>query len=621
MAIIKDKKDISVLLEAQLPEFVTSEHPKFKKFIEKYYEFMESQQIYFDGINFNEFKLLPEDTIVNAGFVFLAYEDGDRLQLESVRNTALNANLQFMIGETITGNTSLSTAVVTGTKGNTLAFIKPTNEATFQFGEQITGSTSRAYSTLANGISANVFPEGAIESFRSRGPIAATRELPDMQNIDKAPLALIDDSWKKEFYTNVPRRTYTDRRQLLKNIKDFYRAKGNESSIAWVFKVLYGKEDIEFYYPKVDLMRISDGRWTLDKTIKVSATTATNIELFTGRKITGFESKATAIVEKQITSAVGVLTITELTLSGIEKGTGLNEVTGLFRVNEIITSETDANGDFATAVTSGLVQTVSVDVGGTNYVVGDEITISGGGGQEAKARVGSIADSVVEGIDILDSGDGYSALDVIDFNDEGTGGSGASAIIKDIIKTDEVLINSDLISSHSSIQVGASNYGSAFDLHNANTHFYGNTSTVFSAAIKASSGKYFDATGGFMSTGKIGPGDILEKQTSIAGTGTLLQAVKTVTFSAPFTEIQRRDIVGGKLTYANSNTTIITGYTNSTVFTACRRVLPELDAICVCFSSVSPARIKFVFMNPPVASKYFPELALIAAENTVEVLP
>ena len=32
---IKDKKDVSVLLEAQIPEFVTSEHPKFKYFIEK----------------------------------------------------------------------------------------------------------------------------------------------------------------------------------------------------------------------------------------------------------------------------------------------------------------------------------------------------------------------------------------------------------------------------------------------------------------------------------------------------------------------------------------------------------------------------------------------------------
>ena len=58
MAEVKDKKDISILLEGQLPEFVTYDHPKFKKFIEKYYEFMESHQIYFDGFTFNEFKIL-----------------------------------------------------------------------------------------------------------------------------------------------------------------------------------------------------------------------------------------------------------------------------------------------------------------------------------------------------------------------------------------------------------------------------------------------------------------------------------------------------------------------------------------------------------------------------------
>ena len=59
---IKDKKDVSVLLEAQLPEFVTSEHPKFKQFIERYYEFMESQQIYFTGFEFNEDRLVFDNT-------------------------------------------------------------------------------------------------------------------------------------------------------------------------------------------------------------------------------------------------------------------------------------------------------------------------------------------------------------------------------------------------------------------------------------------------------------------------------------------------------------------------------------------------------------------------------
>ena len=37
--------------------------------------------------------------------------------------------------------------------------------------------------------------------------------------------------------------------------------------------------------------------------------------------------------------------------------------------------------------------------------------------------------------------------------------------------------------------------------------------------------------------------------------------------SNPLTEEQRQDVVGAKLTYTNSSTTLITGYTNTTVLT------------------------------------------------------
>ena len=61
MAVVKDKKDVSVLLETQLPEFITQAHPKFKKFIEKYYEFMESHQLYFgSSFTFDDDKLVDE---------------------------------------------------------------------------------------------------------------------------------------------------------------------------------------------------------------------------------------------------------------------------------------------------------------------------------------------------------------------------------------------------------------------------------------------------------------------------------------------------------------------------------------------------------------------------------
>jgi len=114
-----------------------------------------------------------------------------------------------------------------------------------------------------------VFPEGSIESFRSRGAVAATRDLENMQDIDKTNEGLIDDAWKKEFYTNIPTATKTDRRQLLKQMKEVYQAKGNENSFTWLFRSLYAKEDVEFYYPKDDMSKMSHGKWTLDKSVKI----------------------------------------------------------------------------------------------------------------------------------------------------------------------------------------------------------------------------------------------------------------------------------------------------------------------------------------------------------------
>jgi len=560
---IKDKKDVSIIIESQIPEFVTQEHPKFKQFIERYYEFMESQQVYFTGFTFDEDKLVDESEAAD----YFSYEDDVRIQLESDRDTLANANLQFVIGETLTGNTSTATAVVTGTKGNTLAFIKPTNEATFKIDEKITGSTSRAYAVLANGISANVFPEGSIESFRSRGAIAATRDLENMQDIDKTNEGLIDDAWKKEFYTIIPTNTKTDRRQLLKQMKEVYQAKGNENSFTWLFRSLYAKEDVEFYYPKNDMSKMSDGKWTLDKSIKVATSAANNLSLFTGRKITGATSLATAIVETSTTSFVGNMEITELILSDVVQGVA-DGVLSYFVFDETITSETGADGLYAEAITTGILQTVTVDIGGTNYIVGDEIDVTGGGGQGARARVASILDSVVEGITVIDSGDGYAVGDPVIFINDGTGGSGAAGQVQTIISTGAILKNSDLISGFSTKVINASDYASTFIGHNANTHLFGNSSLIFSAAIKASSAKLYNSTGNYNATLHILAGDRIAKQVSVnTSSVTLTQSVKTVTLSSGLTEEEKLDVIGGKLTYANANTNIVTGFSSNTVLT------------------------------------------------------
>ena len=571
MAVVKDKKDTSVLIETHLPEFITESHPKFKKFIEKYYEFMESQQLYFGtSFTFHEPKLQAED---QTGEDYLAYEDNDRLQLESVRDTN-NANVQFEIGETLTGNISQATAVVTGTRGNTFAFIKPTNKPSFEYGEKVTGGTSRAYATLANGVVDGTFPKGSIESFRSRGASGAVRDLEPSQDIELTNVGLIDQAWKKEFYVNIPKTAKADRRQLLKHMKKVYRAKGNEASFNWVFRTLFAKEDIEFYYPNRDLLRLSDGKWILDKSIKILKASANNVGVFTGKQLTGSDSKCTALVERQVTYFAGPIEITELFLSNIVQGVVSGVLTD-FIIGETVTSDADENGLIAVGTTTGTIQSVTTTIGGTNYVPGNEVVISGGGGKSARARVTSVLDGVVSAVTTVDAGDGYSVGDPLNFINEETGGTGAAGTIKTIIKTGEVLKNTDIIDPYGVTKLNIANYGaghSNFEGHNANTHLYGNSSLIFSAEIHAGSERAISANGfapstsSYNATNHILPGDRIAKQASVDTSSlTITQTSKTVTLSSGLTDAEKRDVVGGKLTYANSNTNIITGFTANNV--------------------------------------------------------
>ena len=205
---------------------------------------MESHQLYISSsFTFNDFKLVDESDCTS----YFLYEDGVRLQLESDRDTASNANLMFTIGETLTGNSSGATAVVSGTKGNTISFVKSSSKAGFSYGEKLTGSDSRAYGTLANGVVDGIFPAGSVDSFRTKAPSAAIRELSLDQDIDTTSIGLIDDAWKKEFYTNLPKTTITDRRQLLKRMIQVYQSKGNEASFGWLFRSIFNIPSAESY--------------------------------------------------------------------------------------------------------------------------------------------------------------------------------------------------------------------------------------------------------------------------------------------------------------------------------------------------------------------------------------
>ena len=57
---ITDGGPLYTQIEEQLPNFVQTAHPKFAKFVEKYYEFLELNLLTFNDLDLNEDKPIQE---------------------------------------------------------------------------------------------------------------------------------------------------------------------------------------------------------------------------------------------------------------------------------------------------------------------------------------------------------------------------------------------------------------------------------------------------------------------------------------------------------------------------------------------------------------------------------
>lgn len=91
-------------------------------------------------------------------------------------------------------------------------------------------------------------------------PASIINRLDKFRDID-----LVDDPYvkflEKEYAINIPGNLPSvDKRKLYKQVNDIYRARGTIPAFEALFNLLYGDE-IELYYPRVDLMKLSDGKW------------------------------------------------------------------------------------------------------------------------------------------------------------------------------------------------------------------------------------------------------------------------------------------------------------------------------------------------------------------------
>lgn len=240
-------KKISTLIESQLPGFISSEYENFSKFVEKYYEQLETVGQPLDiltnltkyrDINFYEKNLLNEKTNLSQSIIAnsttIVVEDASSFPKE---------NGYIKIGDEI-------------------CFYKERTDTQFL--------------EVSRGVSGN----NTLGDLYTASEFVTTQAAPhyagdDVLNISNLFLYAFVKNFEAEYLGAFPEKYLkgdVDKRTLIKNISNFYRSKGTDRSIKFIFNSIISKdptEQVSVYNPKDFTIKSSTSDWINKYALKV----------------------------------------------------------------------------------------------------------------------------------------------------------------------------------------------------------------------------------------------------------------------------------------------------------------------------------------------------------------
>ncbi len=337
---------ISQLVENQFPAFYKDEGPNFVAFVKAYYEWLEDS---------TQYLTLLDPTGFNVG---------------------------NQIYQTLSDNV-LVVGTIINKNGNTVG-VQHTGLEMFRCIEQC---------GVIHEVTSSTGARTFIQISTSGGAIYQARNLANYKDIDTTIDRFIL-YFKEKYLKNIQFDTATNKKLLVKNSLDLYRAKGTERAIDLFFKLVYGTE-AKVYYPGDDLFRVSDGEWVRPRYIEI--TSSDRAIDYVGKEITGIDSGATAFVERYIKRRVKDSTVAILYISNIR---------GEFVNNEVL--KTDRVYPDSPKVVGSLTE-VQVITGGKEFAVGDVVSFQSTKGENGTARVSEISNrtGVVDFL-FYDGGFGYT---------------------------------------------------------------------------------------------------------------------------------------------------------------------------------------------------------------------
>ncbi len=181
--------------------------------------------------------------------------------------------------------------------------------------------------------------------------------------------------FRKEYLLHFPEKLAVDsngnplnQKNLIKNIRQFFRAKGSEKSFEFLFRVLYNSS-IEFYYPKEDVLRLSDGKWVQRKSIKTTSNNDVNLfgllqQEIKQRNDSGEITAYARVSDLQLYPVDGVQ-IAEFFLAG---------AFGTFNPSRNIEG-LDGDGNLLKEFVFPVIESVTITEGGKDYQPGETIRL------------------------------------------------------------------------------------------------------------------------------------------------------------------------------------------------------------------------------------------------------
>lgn len=319
--------------------------------------------------------------------------------------------------------------------------------------------------------------EQNVATLQQGRPIQRLKSLHTYQDIDKT-LDSFTATFYNQFLSLIPRGIHADKALVLKHIKDFYRARGTEKSFRFLLRIMSedSEKNVDFYYPKLDILRASDGKWYIQKTLRIHNVKydgvdvdETNINAFLNfahRQVRANTSNAAAVCDKADQFYLGGVFINELTLSSIS---------GTFESGELVyTTFEDDDGfshDLSAEVIQGTVLNVIIIDGGSGYHVGDPVLFESASGSGAEAEVSDVSSGSIDELTVTVRGAGFRANDYLLFSaDSGFGANGKIQVVDEDGRTHPNVYNVCIstISLEANTKIGNTTYTN-LNSANANT--------------------------------------------------------------------------------------------------------------------------------------------------------